>query len=248
MSDLFLVFFYALLTALATGLGALPFAFIKKITPRVISFANAIAAGLMLGASITLIVEGTTMNFIKSILGMLFGIFAIYFYGLLDEKFSTQRDFHFIKKMKISPALKSSFLLIIVMTMHSVAEGIGIGTSFAGDMKFGIIMALAIAVHNIPEGIAVSATLVGKGMSWKKASFWSIFTSLPQPIFALPAYIFISSLRSYVPFGLGFAAGAMLWILFSDIVPESQEYLSEKTSATIISFGTIAMLLFQFLF
>ncbi len=248
--DVLQVFLYALITAVATGLGALPFIFIKKITPKVMGYSNAIAAGLMTGASIGLILEGIENSYPKTILGMIIGVIAIIISGIFIEKLNNypqeSPDF-LINKKNFFKDIKGALLIIIVMTAHSAAEGIGLGTSFGGTFKFGLMMTIAIAIHNIPEGLAISASLVGKGVPWWKASLWSIFTSLPQPIFAVPAYMFVSTMKSYMPIGLGFAAGAMFWVVFSDIVPESQENISRSNAATIIVLGMIAMLYLQYI-
>jgi zinc transporter ZupT len=249
-NEVFQVFIYALITALATGLGAIPFAFIKKITGKIMGISNAIAAGLMVGATFTLIDEGIEQDYLKTLFGMAIGLlFILGVEKILDGYEHKHQDSpsFLVNKHGFFKNFKKAIIIIVVMTAHSAAEGIGLGTSFGGNLKFGLMMTIAIAIHNIPEGLAISASLVGKGVSWWKACLWSIFTSLPQPLFAVPAFLFISYFKNYLPVGLGFAAGAMLWVVFSDIVPESQENLEEKKSATIISLFIIAMMLFQYL-
>jgi len=248
--DVLNVFLYALITAIATGLGAIPFMFIKKITPTVMGISNAIAAGLMVGASIGLVIEGIEFSYPKTIIGLLLGvIFILGVEKLLHKMERSNRDApsFLVNKHGFFQNYKNAILIIIVMTAHSAAEGIGLGTSFGGTVKFGIMMTIAIAIHNIPEGLAISAGLVAKGVSWWKAALWSIFTSLPQPIFAVPAYIFITYFKQYLPIGLGFAAGAMFWLVFADIVPESQENIKKEKSATIIVMALIAMLYLQYI-
>ena len=242
------VFWYAMITAIATGLGAIPFMFIKKITPTVMGVSNAIAAGLMTGASIGLILEAQEYDYMKMIIGMAIGVVFIILTEMLIDYFENHKRAEpafLINNESYFKNMKGAILLIIVMTAHSAAEGIGLGTSFGGTYKFGLMMTIAIAIHNIPEGLAISASLVGKGVSWWKAALWSIFTSLPQPVFAVPAFLFVYTMKEYLPMGLGFAAGAMLWVVFSDIVPESQENISKARSATIIMIGILGMLYFQ---
>ena len=246
----FNVFLYALITAVATGLGALPFIFIKKITPTVMGVSNALAAGLMTGASIGLVIEGVEISYSKVILGLLLGLFFIgAIEWLLHKAERSHRDSpgFLVRKESFFKNYKTAIIIIIVMTAHSAAEGIGLGTSFGGTFKFGLMMTIAIAIHNIPEGLAISAPLVAKGVSWWKAALWSIFTSLPQPLFAVPAYMFITYFKQYLPIGLGFAAGAMFWVVFADIVPESQENMEKEKSGTIIVLALIAMLYLQYI-
>ncbi len=244
------VFWYAMITAIATGLGAIPFIFIKKITPTVSGISNALAAGLMTGASIGLIIEGIDYSYPKVIGGIILGLIFIGTVEYILDKFEkSNRDtpMFLVNKESFIKNYKQAILIIIVMTAHSAAEGIGLGTSFGGTFKFGLMMTIAIAIHNIPEGLAISAGLVAKGVSWWKAALWSIFTSLPQPLFAVPAFMFITYFKQYLPVGLGFAAGAMFWVVFADIVPESQENMEKEKSAVIIVLSIAAMLYLQYI-
>ncbi len=245
------VFWYAMLTAVATGLGAVPFAFIKKITRRVMGISNSIAAGLMTGASFGLLIEAVEYSKSKMIWGLVLGIVFIGLMDLLSDFFKrriTNGSEKTILKLHdtFGKDFFKSMLLIFIMTAHSAAEGIGIGTSFGGEIKFGILMSLAIAIHNIPEGLAISAVLVSQGVKWWKAALWSIFTSLPQPVLAVPAFMFVSVFKPYLPVGLGFAAGAMLWLVFSEIVPESTENIKPQQAATIMMISFILILIIQF--
>ena len=245
------VFWYAMLTAVATGLGAVPFAFIKKITGRVMGISNSIAAGLMTGASFGLLIEAVEYSKSKMIWGLALGIVFIGLMDLLSDFFKrriTNGSEKTILKLHdtFGKDFFKSMLLIFIMTAHSAAEGIGIGTSFGGEIKFGILMSIAIAIHNIPEGLAISAVLVSQGVKWWKAALWSIFTSLPQPVLAVPAFMFVSVFKPYLPVGLGFAAGAMLWLVFSEIVPESTENINPQQAATIMMISFILILIIQF--
>ena len=244
------VFWYGMITALATGLGAIPFAFIKRTTPTVMGVANGVAAGLMAGASFGLLNEAAEIDKRKMLLGVVLGILFI---GFTDWVIDKIKKYKLKKDSGIIEDLPNSFrndfwkglLIILIMTAHSAAEGIGIGTSFGGSVKFGILMTVAIAIHNIPEGLAISAVLVSKGSKWYQAALWSIITSLPQPLLAVPAFLFVSVFKPYVPIGLGLAAGAMIWLVFSEIAPESAEQLGGERAATVITFSLALMLFIQ---
>ena len=103
---------------------------------------------------------------------------------------------------------RKALLIVGVMTAHSVAEGVGVGASFGGGNTLGIVIAIAIAIHNIPEGLAISLVLVPRGVRVRTAALWSIFSSLPQPLLAVPAYLFVEAFTSILPAALGFAGGA----------------------------------------
>jgi zinc transporter ZupT len=107
------------------------------------------------------------------------------------------------------------------MTVHSFTEGVGVGVSFGDGAALGVLISIAIAVHNIPEGLAISLVLVPRGASVRSAAWWSVFSSLPQPLMAVPAYAFVEEFAGVLPIGLGFAAGAMLWLALVELVPDA---------------------------
>ncbi|NPB02898.1 MAG: ZIP family metal transporter [Thermotogae bacterium] len=240
--DVLKVFIYAFITALATGLGALPFAVVKRFKRRYLGLANAIAAGLMITASFSLINEGVSYSLVRTLVGVLAGLGFII---LSHELLHGHEDIHL---GILSGADARKVLIIIgVMVAHSFAEGIGVGVSFGGGEKFGTFISLAIAVHNIPEGLAVALVMVPRGVSWIWAGLWAIFTSLPQPLMAVPAYVFVEIFKPFLPVGLGFAAGAMLWIAFSELLSDALKDTSSQMVATAVTLSVIAMTLFQVL-
>jgi zinc transporter, ZIP family len=142
---------------------------------------------------------------------------------------------------------RKALLIVGVMTLHSFTEGVGIGVSFGGGQALGLFISLALAVHNIPEGLAISLVLVPRGVGWVRAAFWSIFSSLPQPLMAVPAFFFVEVFRPLLPYGLGFAAGAMIWMVFSELVPDANEEASSNLVAVVITVSVVAMVAFQVL-
>jgi zinc transporter ZupT len=102
-----------------------------------------------------------------------------------------------------------------------------------------------IAVHNIPEGLAISLVLVPQGVAACRAGLWSIFSSLPQPLMAVPAFLFVTAFRPILPVGLGFASGAMLWMVFSELLPDALEDASDNAVAIAVTFSFIGILTFQ---
>jgi len=236
------VFVYALLTAMATGLGALPFAVFKTFRRKYLGIANAIAAGLMITASFSLIHEGVEYGMLKTVLGVLAGLgFIILSHRLLHD----HDDIHLGILSGVDA--RKVLLIIGVMVAHSFAEGVGVGVSFGGGERFGTFISLAIAVHNIPEGLAVSLVMVPRGVHWIWAALWSIFTSLPQPLMAVPSYLFVEIFKPFLPVGLGFAAGAMLWIAFSELLSDALKDTSSQIVATTITLSVVAMTIFQVL-
>lgn len=238
-----LIFVLALGTALATGLGALPFIWVKNPDARWIGIANAIAAGLMLGASVSLVIEGQNAGTWSTVIGVAVGMGFI----VITRRFLPDHDQLTIGGMHGLNA-RRALLLFLVMTIHSFAEGVGVGVAFGGGQAIGLMIAIAIAVHNIPEGLAISLTMVPRGTPVWKAALYSIASSLPQPIMALPAYWFVEQFKPALPVGLGFAAGAMLWMVFSELLPESvKESRSMRLTAGVSLVAMVAMLGFTFM-
>jgi zinc transporter ZupT len=211
-----LVFVVGSATALATGLGALPFAFAHGGVRRWLGPANAIAAGVMLGASASLVVEGSERNIGRTAAGAVIGAAFVYVASRLVGK---RHGLH-LGGLRGADARKA-LLLVGVMTAHSAAEGIGVGAAFGDTGAFGLLIATAIAVHNIPEGLAISLVLVPRGTSVASAAGWSIFSSLPQPLLAVPAFLFVEQFNAVLPVGLGFAAGAMVWVVGRELLPDA---------------------------
>lgn len=240
------VFWYALITAIATGFGAIPFLFIRNLAHNWIGMFNAIAGGLMLSASFGLIYEGVNLTHIPNslgrvLIGVLLGLIFILFSRRLLE--GREDEIH-IGKLEGIDAVKA-LLMVGVMTLHSFTEGVGVGVSFGGGAVLGVFITAAIAIHNIPEGLAISSVLVPRGVSVWKASLWSVFSSLPQPLMAVPAFLFVETFEPLLPVGLGFAGGAMIWMVFSELIPDSLKDSSPNAVAIAITLSAAAMIAFQ---
>jgi zinc transporter ZupT len=238
--SVFTVFLYASITAIATGLGALPFLVFKDVSRRWLGYSNAVAGGLMLTASFTLIFEGLAYGLWKTIAGILLGLGFI----LLSDSWLAKRGDLSISNLKGADARKA-ILILGVMTLHSFTEGVGVGVSFGGDEGLGIFITAAIAIHNIPEGLAISLVMIPRGMRVWTTALYCIFSSLPQPIMAVPSYVFVEAFRPVLPVGLGFAAGAMIWMVFSEIIPEANQGTSTKRIGVIIALSVVIMIILQ---
>ena len=234
-----------IISALATGLGAIPAHFLEKNSKVVRAFSSAIAAGMMLSASVfSLAQEGICLKskfpaapYIVMI-GLLMGAG---FFLLTEKNFSSPGLMkHYLKR----GITKRGMLIFLAMFIHSIPEGIAIGVAFAtGNLHFGLIMAIAITVHNIPEGIAVSIPLKNDGVSTKNCALVSILTSIPQPIMAVPSAMVAWFFEPLLPIGLGFAGGAMIYIVFSELVPDAIEDGGKSLTAWGVMVGLVLMLL-----
>lgn len=220
----------------ATGLGAVPLLFYRAETSRsLLGLANALAAGFMVGASVGLLYEGGVVNVARTILGAVAGAAFV----LASQKLLGERENLHVGALRGAGA-RSALIIIAIMTVHSITEGVGVGVSFANGRSIGLL--IAIAVHNIPEGLAISLALVPSGTSVPAAAAWSIFSSLPQPLMAVPAYLGVHVVRALLPVRLGFAAGAMLWLAIGYMFPESLRNADPARATATFVVGTLAMI------
>ncbi|KAG4937046.1 putative zinc transporter [Glycine soja] len=226
---------FTLAMAAATGLGAVPFFFVE-LDPQWAGLCNGMAAGVMLAASFDLIQEGQEFgagNWVVT------GILAGGIFIWLCKKFLEQYGEVSMLDLKGADATKV-VLVIGIMTLHSFGEGSGVGVSFAGSKGFtqGLLVTLAIAVHNIPEGLAVSMVLASRGVSPQNAMLWSIITSLPQPIVAVPSFICADAFSKFLPFCTGFAAGCMIWMVIAEVLPDA---FKEASASQVASAATLSV-------
>jgi len=230
------------LTALVTGLGVLPFFFFKDFNRWWLSIFQSLAAGLMLGACYNLIQEGGHIDPSRTIIGILVGLLLIVGANHFISRRGTDLD---VADLEGADARKA-LLVLGIMTAHSFAEGIGVGVSFGGGEKLGLFITAAIAIHNIPEGLAVALVMVPKGTKPSRAALWSIFSSLPQPLMAVPAFLFVYFFAPWLPVGLGLAAGAMIWMVFAELIPDAYEGGASGTAIGIaVTLAFAALLAFQ---
>jgi zinc transporter ZupT len=233
------VFVYASITALATGLGAIPFFLVRKITRNVVSYSNAVASGLMLGASFGLLAEGARHGSWQVFVGANAGVLFI----LATSKWLESHEVQFGSMRGLGA--RRMLLIVIVMAVHSFAEGVAVGASFAGGITLAIFVTAAIAVHNIPEGLAISAVLRPRGVSVAACAGWSVVSCLPQPLMAVPSFLFVEAFRPSLPYALGFAAGAMVLMVLLELLPEAYEHGRRAPVGMLLSLSLIGMLLFQ---
>jgi zinc transporter, ZIP family len=231
------------LTALATGIGALPFYFIPEMSPMWVGISSSLAGGFMVGAGVGLLYEGIQLSEPSVAIGMIVGAAFI---ALTQRALAEHKDVH-LGSLGGAGA-RRILLVMVVMTIHSFTEGVALGVSFVDETAFGLLIAVAIAIHNIPEGLAISLTMVPAGVSPSRAAGWSIVSSLPQPLMAVPAFLAVSVFEGLLPAGLGFAAGAMFWMVATQLLPDARRTAGPTLVYAVASAGAAAMLVLQFAF
>ncbi len=229
------------LAGLATGVGALPALFFKSVPDRLMSALLGGAAGVMLAAtSFSLIVPGIEHG---NLLWPGYGVYVVAF-GLLLGAFSLDLvdrllpHEHFILGPEgPSSRMKRIWLFIIAITIHNFPEGLAVGVGFgSGDIAAGTSLAIGIGLQNMPEGLAVALPLLGLGYSRPQAIGIATLTGLVEPVGGLLGVGAVSIFHPVLPLGLAFAAGAMLFVISDEIIPETHA----KGRSRLATFGIIA--------
>ena len=226
----------ALVTALATGLGALPFIGARTASRSRIGLSSGAAAGFMAAATVLLAWEGAVVSLPWMLVGAALGVTLL---ALFQRALAHHGDLH-VGELRGADASRA-ITIVAVMTVHSFAEGVGVGVAYADGATLGLVIALAIAIHNIPEGLAISAVLVPRGSTVAAAAGWSILSSLPQPVMAVPAFLFVETFGPLLAPGLGFAAGAMAWMVVRQLIPDAKVNAAPRPLAAVFALAFVAM-------
>ncbi len=241
-------FLASILAGLATGIGALPALFFKDISDRLFNSLLGAAAGVMLAATaFSLLVPG--IDFGNQIwpgkglwvvsAGMLIGAIFLHF----ADQHLPHLHFDSIPTAN-TESLQKIWLFIIAITIHNFPEGMSVGVSFgSGDMKNGIVLAIAIALQNIPEGLAVALPLVGLGYDKWKAVGIATLTGLVEPVGGLLGITMVTVFSSVLPLAMGFAAGAMLFVISEEIIPETHAKGRSRYATFSLMIGFIIMMI-----
>lgn len=232
----------SLIAGLMTGVGAIPIFFTKNISEKMLDTLLGFAAGVMLAAtSFSLIVPSLEASGggIKGALITALGIFAGSIFLDLTDKYSPH--VHLLDKRVegSSTSLKKIWLFIIAITLHNFPEGLAVGVGFGDDnVRNGLSIAMGIGLQNMPEGLAVALALVREKYDIKKAFSIALLTGLVEPIGGILGIGLVSIFKPVLPFILAFAAGAMLFVISDEIIPEthSNGYERQATYGVIIGF------------
>lgn len=243
-----------LLASLACGMGALPLLLRRIDLEKHTGLAYAFAGGLMFSASVyNLILPGLTLSdheisfrgVAPVLVGILLGCLFLWF---ADARMNPE---HFQGEKWRGWGGKTGVLIFLAMSVHSIPEGVAVGVGYASEEVYqsnlGSYIALAIALHNIPEGLAVSIPMRAAGASIPRCFLAAFLTSLPQPIAAVPASILSWLFTPLMPIFMGFAAGAMMYLVLLEIIPQALSKEKPTPIAWSFMFGFCGMLLIQVL-
>lgn len=242
MEIIYLGFIASLLAGLATGAGALPIFLKEHFSDDMLDFMLGFAAGVMLAAAaFSLLVPAIDLSgpWI-AVIGLVTGTLMLHFI----DRFVPH--FHPVAGPEGPPSrLSKLWLFIIAITIHNFPEGLAVGISFgSGDMAAGLVVATAIGLQNAPEGLAVALPLLREKYSKKRALGYATLTGLVEPLGGLLGIVLVSLAHSILPWGLAFAAGAMLFVVIDEMIPESHKKgFGRKATFGLIGGFSIMMLL-----
>lgn len=245
----------SLLAGAATGIGAIPVLLGGSFTSRTLDAMLGIAAGVMLAASaFSLLVPSFEMidewSEVITVVGLGFVLGGLFVH--MADKYIPHA--HFEKGVEgPSSRLARVWLLVLAITIHNFPEGLAVGVAFGGlSMETGVSVAVAIGLQNIPEGLAVAAPLVREHYSRKKASLLALFTGLVEPIGGLLGVSIVTFAAAILPYALAFAAGAMIFVVGDEIVPESHSGGNARLATWGLIIGFLLMMIldnvFSFIF
>lgn len=237
----------SILAGLATGVGALPALFFKDVSRKTLNIMLGGAAGVMLAATaFSLIVPGIQFgNQIWPGWGVYVvatGLMAGAVFLVMADKWLPYEKY--LEEGENFDSLRKVWLFIAAIVMHNLPEGGAVGVSFGtGDWHNGVAIAIAIGLQNIPEGLAVAMPLVALGYKREQAVLIALMTGLIEPVGGFLGVALVTVFLPLLPIGMAFAAGAMLFVISDDIIPETQSRGKARYATFAVMFGFIVMMI-----
>ncbi|NET39455.1 MAG: ZIP family metal transporter [Cyanothece sp. SIO1E1] len=244
-------FVASLLAGLGTGVGALPILWVVKITERLQGILLGLGGGVMLAATaFSLIIPGTeaavrqgyseaTAALIMGAGTLLGGGFLWFIHGHFPHE-------HFFKGKEgpVRQNFQQIWLFVIAITLHNFPEGLAVGVGFGSeDVSNGLALATGIGLQNMPEGLVVALALRALEYSALYAVGVSLLTGLVEPVGGLVGVGVVNLAQPLMPWGMAFAAGAMLFVISDEIIPETHRKGFEQEGTIGIMVGFVTMMI-----
>jgi ZIP family zinc transporter len=220
--------------------------FTKNVSDRLLDIMLGFSAGIMLAATFfSLIIPAIDLsNVWIAVLGIILGAIALH----LVDRFIP----HFHPALGAegpSSRLSKVWLFALAITIHNFPEGLAVGVSFgSGDVSAGLVVAMAIGLQNMPEGLAVALPLLREGYSRRRSLWYGTLTGLVEPVGGLLGVALVSIFHPILPWALAFAAGAMLFVVSDEIIPESHRKGFEREATFGLVAGFVIMMILDTLF
>ena len=245
-----------LFTWFLTALGAGIVFFFKRINRKVLDGMLGFAAGVMIAASywsllapaIEMAEEGSLPAWVPATVGFLMGGFFLW---IIDKILPhLHLGFPIEEAEGIKTSWHRSVLLVLAITLHNIPEGLAVGVAFgalasdlpSASLAGAVVLALGIGIQNFPEGTAVSVPLRREGFSRLKSFWYGQLSGVVEPLAGVAGALAVILIKPLLPYALAFAAGAMIYVVVEELIPESQ--LEKNTDiATMGAMGGFAVMM-----
>ena len=242
--------FAGIFTWFITMLGAAVVFIFKKINKNVMDAMLGFAAGVMIAASFWSLLE-PAINMSNSLKMIPWIVISIGFIGGGLLLFSGDKIYDLISKNHNNSKMKRCMMLVFSIVVHNIPEGLCVGVAFGSlaynldgaNLTSALMLALGIGLQNFPEGTAVSVPLRREGFSRKKAFFYGQLSGIVEPISAVLGALLVTKVRFLLPYLLSFAAGAMIYVVVEELVPESQTNKKKDLMALFTLIGFAVMMI-----
>lgn len=243
---------------IGTSLGSAMVFFLKKrIAPKFEKMLLGFAAGVMIAASVwSLLIPSIDMSkgssapgWLAALVGFLAGIF---FLLLLDTVIPHMHIESNNQEGIRTNSISKTTMMLFAVTLHNIPEGMSVGVAFAGAMMkdsgisatAAMALAIGIAIQNFPEGAIISMPLCGEGMSKKKAFICGVLSGVVEPVGGFITILIAGIITPVLPYLLSFAAGAMMYVVIEELIPESQngEHSNIGTIGAAVGFALMMVL------
>jgi len=250
------VFWGLAIPFIGTTLGAaMVFLMKNKINNKIEKLLLGFASGVMIAASIwSLIIPAIDMAeeqgqiaWLPATVGFLLGICFL----LILDSVIPHLHLNNSKPEGIKAKLKKTTMMVLAVTLHNIPEGMAVGVVFAGaitgntgiTMAGAFALAIGIAIQNFPEGAIISMPLKSEGMSKAKAFLYGTLSGIVEPIAAVITILFTNTVVSILPYLLAFAAGAMIYVVVEELIPESQSGEHSNIGTIGVAIGFVIMMI-----
>ena len=245
-----------LIPFLGTALGSAMVFFMKnKMNTKLEKVLMGFAAGVMMAASVwSLLIPAIDMSeqqghipWIPAASGFLLGMIFLLVLDCIIPHLHRNAN----KEEGLKATIKRETMLVLAVTLHNIPEGMALGVTFAGflignvgmTLAGAMVLALGIAIQNFPEGAIISMPLKSEGLSKPKAFFYGALSGIVEPIGAIITILLTNLITPILPYLLSFAAGAMIYVVVEELIPESQEGKHSNIGTIGVALGFIVMMI-----
>ncbi len=231
---------------LATGLGGLLVLFFGRPSAKLLSSMLGFAAGIMLAiSSFDLMPEAIEMGgLLIAIIGFLLGAGLMYLLDIIVPHIHMgSGEGEGAPDYDQSKMLKLGYFIFFGIALHNLPEGLAIGAGYSASIRLGAAIAIALALHNVPEGMATAAPLIGGGMSKLKAIGLTTLAGLMTPVGTGIGLALTSISSQFIGLFLALAAGAMVYIVSDELIPQSHAFHSHLANAGLLAGFLLGMVI-----